>query len=64
MEELNEWREAGKAVGIKLGVIQERKRIIDLLTDLNAIRRDALGHLVAFNTDGTEIIYLDGLETE
>ena len=31
MEELNEWREAGKAVGIKLGVVQERKRIIKLL---------------------------------
>jgi len=40
----------------------ERERIIRLLTDLNAIRRDALGHFVAFNTDGTEVIYLEGLE--
>lgn len=31
MEELEQWREAGKAVGIKLGVIQERKRILRLL---------------------------------
>lgn len=42
----------------------ERARIIQLLTDLNAIRRDALGHLVAFNTDGTEVIYLTGLESD
>ena len=41
---------------------KERERIIKLLTDLNAIRRDALGDLVAFNTDGTEVIYLDRLE--
>ena len=40
----------------------ERERIIKLLTDLNAIRRDALGYLVAFNTDGTKVIYLEGLE--
>ena len=40
----------------------ERARIIQLLTDLNAIRRDALGHLVAFNTDGIEVVYLTGLE--
>ena len=42
----------------------ERERVIKLLTDLNAIRRDALGHLVAFNTDGTKVIYLPGLERE
>jgi hypothetical protein len=41
---------------------EERERIINLLLDLNAIRRDALGSLVAFNTDGTEVIYLPGLE--
>jgi hypothetical protein len=40
----------------------ESERIIKLLTELGAIRRDALGHLVAFNTDGTEVIYLEGLE--
>jgi len=44
------------------GVRDERERIIRLLTDLNAIRRDALGHLVAFNTDGTQVAYLEGLE--
>jgi hypothetical protein len=43
---------------------QERDRIINLLIDLNAIRRDALGELVAFNTDGTEVIYLSGLESK
>ena len=43
---------------------KERERIIKLLTDLNVIRRDALGHLVAFNTDGTEVVYLTGLETK
>lgn len=40
----------------------ERERIIDLLIELKAIRRDAFGELVAFNTDGTEVIYLTGLE--
>jgi hypothetical protein len=40
----------------------ERKKIIKLLEVLNVIRRDALGDLVAFNTDGTEVIYLEGLE--
>lgn len=42
----------------------EREQVIKLLVDLNAIRRDALGSLVAFNTDGTEVIYLPGLETK
>jgi hypothetical protein len=44
------------------GAIAERTRIIKLLTDLGTIRRDALGDLVAFNTEGTEVIYLTGLE--
>lgn len=61
---LNEWREAGKQVGRKVGVVSERYRIIELLLELNVIRRDALGHLVAFNTDGTEVVYLTGLENE
>ena len=43
-------------------VDKEQKRIINLLLDLNAIRRDAFGELVAFNTHGTEVIYLTGLE--
>lgn len=52
----------GAGVGIKEGTYNERKRIIDLLIQLKAIRRDALGYLVAFNTDGTKVIYLNGLE--
>lgn len=40
----------------------ERKRIIELLLNLNVIRRDALGDLVAVNTHGTEVVYVDGLE--
>ena len=55
-----------KAIGqaMRAGQEAERNRIIELLTDLNVIRRDALGHLVAFNTDGTEVVYLTGLETK
>ena len=34
-EELERWREAGKEVGRKLGVVQERERIIKLLSDYN-----------------------------
>lgn len=44
--------------------LEERERIIKLLMDLNAIRRDALGELIAFNTYATEVIYLTGLENE
>jgi hypothetical protein len=29
--ELNRWREAGKAIGRKLGAVEERERIIKLL---------------------------------
>jgi hypothetical protein len=53
---------------IKQGIViaaameAERDRIINLLIDLGAIRRDALGLLCAFNTEGTEVIYLPGLE--
>jgi thioredoxin-related protein len=43
---------------------EEQERIIKLLTDLNAIRRDALGHLVAFDTYGEKVIYLPGLESK
>ena len=48
--------------GFEWGEKQERERIIKLLTDLDVIRRDALGHLVAFDTYGSEVIYLTGLE--
>jgi len=56
-------REAGKEIGRKLGVIEERKRIIALLLELNAIRRcAATNELVAFDTHGEQVIYLPGLE--
>ena len=58
-----EWHK-GFQIGLYSGKTDERERIIKLLTDLNAIRRDALGDLVAFNTDGTEVIYLPGLESK
>jgi hypothetical protein len=50
--------------GFRDGKETERESIIELLTDLDVIRRDALGHLVAFNTDGTKVIYLEGLENK
>jgi hypothetical protein len=46
------------------GMRKERERIIKLLIDLNAIRRDALGDLVAFDTYGEKVIYLPGLESK
>ena len=55
-------REDGKRVGRKAGIVEERYRIIDLLIELGAIRRDALGDLVAMDTFGTQCIYLTGLE--
>lgn len=32
--ELDSWREAGKAVGRKLGVVEERNRVIGLLLEV------------------------------
>jgi hypothetical protein len=61
---VKEQQPEGYNLGAVAGRAYERDRIIQLLTDLNAIRRDALGHLVAFNTDGTQVIYLTGLESE
>jgi len=62
---LDDWREAGKEVGRKLGVVAERQRIIDLLLDLNVIRRcAATDEWVAFTTEGTEVVYLTGLENK
>ena len=46
------------------GQATEQERIIKLLLDLKAIRRDALGHLVAFDTYGEKVIYLPELETK
>ena len=48
--------------GRERAVERERERIIKLLIELGAIRRDALGLLCAFNTEGTKVIYLPGLE--
>jgi hypothetical protein len=45
------------------GVKTERERIIKLLTDLNVVRRcGATNKLVAFDTDGEQVLYLTGLE--
>jgi hypothetical protein len=30
--DLNRWREAGKEIGRKIGVVEERKRIIELIS--------------------------------
>jgi len=46
------------------GHATEQKRIINLLLDLNVIRRcAATNKLVAFDTNGEQVIYLTGLET-
>lgn len=50
--------------GFRAGQANERERIIELLIDLKAIRRDAFGDIVAFNISGDEVIYLTGLEKE
>lgn len=44
------------------GAKSEQKRIIDLLLDLNVIRRAEAGRLVAFDTNGEKVVYLTGLE--
>ena len=42
----------------------ERERIIKLLTDLNVVRRcGATDKLVAFDTNGEEVVYLTGFES-
>lgn len=43
------------------GEVRERERIIKLLIDLDVIRVDALGYLVAMDTHGQECVYLTGL---
>ena len=59
-EKLNEWIERAYQNGRR----EEQKRIIDLLLDLNAVRRcAATDKLVAFDTQGENVIYLTGLET-
>jgi hypothetical protein len=52
-------------IAFDTGVIAERNRIINLLLELNAVRRCAVtDKLVAFDTDGKKVIYLTGVETE
>jgi hypothetical protein len=46
------------------GSSEERERIINLLINLNAIRRDVFGRLVAMDTNGEKCIYLTNLEGE
>ena len=49
----------------KAGKTEEQKRIIDLLLKLNVIRHcSATNKLVAFDTNGENVIYLTGLETD
>ncbi len=49
---------------IRLKVEQEQKRIINLLMDLNAVRRcAATNKLVSFDLNGEKVIYLAGVET-
>lgn len=46
------------------GELRERERIINLLLDLNVIRRcAATNKLVAVTTDMQEVVYLTGFET-
>ena len=50
---------------IRMKVALEQKRIIDLLMDLNAVRRcAATNKLVAVTTDMEKVVYLPGIETE
>lgn len=44
--------------GLAHGVVQERQRIIELLTAKKVLRVDALGSLVFVNCDTLEVEYL------
>jgi hypothetical protein len=47
----------------QFGAYEEQQRIINLLLDLNVIRRcAATDKLVAFETNGKNVVYLTGLE--
>jgi hypothetical protein len=59
-EKLNEWIERAYENGKR----EEQQRIIDLLVELKTARRcAATDKLVAFDTNGENVIYLTGLET-
>ena len=49
--------------GRKIAIKREQERIINLLLDLNVVRRcAATDKLVAFDTNGEKVMYLTGLE--
>ena len=51
--------------GRERAVKREQQRIINLLLDLNVVRRcAATNKLVAFDTNGKKVLYLTGLETD
>jgi len=58
-EKLNEWIERAYRNGRQ----EEQERIINLLLDLNVIRRAEADRLVAFDTNGENVVYLTGLES-
>lgn len=50
--------------GRERAVEREQQRIINLLLELNVVRRcAATNKLVAFDTNGEKVLYLTGLET-
>jgi hypothetical protein len=50
-------------IAFDTGAIAERSRIINLLLELDVIRRcGATDKLVAFDTNGEKVVYLNGLE--
>jgi hypothetical protein len=60
-EKLNEWIDRA----YENGRHEEQERIINLLLELNVIRRcGATNKLVAFDTNGEKVIYLTGFETD
>jgi hypothetical protein len=60
-EKLNEWILRAYENGKR----EEQQRIINLLLEINAVRRcGATNKLVAFDTNGENVIYLTGLETD
>jgi len=57
------WFQEQLASKIAIGVEQEQKRIINLLLDLNVVRRcAATNKLVAVTTNMEEVVYLTGFE--
>ena len=59
------WFEEQLQNKIQQGIKQERKRMIELLMELNAIRRcGATEKLVSFDVNGENVIYLTGVEND